>query len=71
MILFVLPFLRKPDRQSLKPLSIHPQILAKSVLFKVRMSLGLILLNTGQLDEGREHLAKALQLKPKDAYANY
>ena len=25
-----LPFLRKPDRQSLEPLSIHPQILAKS-----------------------------------------
>ena len=39
--------------------------------FKAHLSLGLILLDTGQLDEGREHLAKALQLKPKDAYANY
>jgi len=31
LILFVLRFLRKPDRQSHKPLSIHPQILAKSL----------------------------------------
>ncbi len=30
LILFVLPFLKKPDLESVRPLSIHPQILAQT-----------------------------------------